>query len=407
MKVLHCSDIHLGKRPVGGIGDFSNKRYEDYFKSFEYIVDTACKEKVDVFMIAGDFFDKRIINPEILEKTEKILEKLKENSIKVLIIEGNHDNIIKGSEENSWIVYLEKKGLFKRLTFNVSYEGEEKNFEFDSIKIGDVNFYGLGYPGILVNEAMEELSKIINPNEKNIVIVHTAISSGDFLPGTIEKEIIDKFQGKVMYIAGGHFHSYITYPKENPIFFIPGASEYWNIKSEINRKKGFIIFDTETKDYKFYDSKVRHSIILDIKVSSDKKEDIFFQIEKEKNNIDIIENETLLFVNIYLEKNIFLNINEIEKIFEEENPLKIFINIKYKNRLEDISIDRENMSNIYEIEKEVIKNSWDKFKENSEIVVETLNNLKIYQQDKDKERFFEVFDHFVDKLISGDNNENK
>ncbi|TDT67371.1 DNA repair exonuclease SbcCD nuclease subunit [Hypnocyclicus thermotrophus] len=406
MKILHCSDIHLGKRPVGGIGEYSNKRYEDYFKSFEYIIESACKEKIDIFIIAGDFFDKRVINPEILEKTEKILEKLKENGIKVLIIEGNHDNIIKGNEENSWIVYLEKKGLFKRLTFSVTYIGEEKKFDFDVIKIGDVNFYGLGYPGILVNEAMEELSKRVNPLEKNIVIVHTAISSGDFLPGTIEKEIIDKFQGKVIYIAGGHFHTHITYPKENPIFFIPGASEYWNIKSEINRKKGFIIFDTETKEYKFYDSKTRDIVILNIE-NIKEEEEVFLKINKEKNNINIIENESLLFINISLEKNIFLNTNEIEKLFEKEKPLKIFINTKYKNSLNNRSINRENISNIYEIEKEVIKNSWDKFRDASEIVVETLNNLKIHQQEKDKERFFEVFDHFVNKIISGDNNENK
>ena len=32
MKIVHCSDIHLGRRPVGGKGEFSDKRYEDYFK---------------------------------------------------------------------------------------------------------------------------------------------------------------------------------------------------------------------------------------------------------------------------------------------------------------------------------------------------------------------------------------
>ena len=91
MRILHCSDIHLGKRPFGN-EIFSQKRYEDYYKVFNQIADRAIEEKVEVFMVAGDLFDKRDLSPDNLRRSEIIFEKLKINNIKVLLIEGNHDN---------------------------------------------------------------------------------------------------------------------------------------------------------------------------------------------------------------------------------------------------------------------------------------------------------------------------
>ena len=59
MKILHCADIHLGRRPVGGVGDYSNKRYDDYFKAFGGAVDTAIAEQIRVVLISGDLLDRK------------------------------------------------------------------------------------------------------------------------------------------------------------------------------------------------------------------------------------------------------------------------------------------------------------------------------------------------------------
>ena len=69
MRLLHCSDLHLGRRPVGGKGEFSEKRYLDYFNAFEQCVDIAIREKVDLFIMSGDIFDRKEIVPEVLEKS--------------------------------------------------------------------------------------------------------------------------------------------------------------------------------------------------------------------------------------------------------------------------------------------------------------------------------------------------
>ena len=110
MKILHCSDIHLGKKPFG-TKEFSQKRYLDFFYAFEQAADRGIEKKVDVFLITGDLFDKKELSPDTLDRCEKVFLKLKNNNIQVLLIEGNHDNISGYDEINSWLGYLERKGF--------------------------------------------------------------------------------------------------------------------------------------------------------------------------------------------------------------------------------------------------------------------------------------------------------
>lgn len=71
----------------------------------------------------------------------------------------------------------------------------------------------------MIDEALTKLSEKLNPQEKNIVVVHTGISgSTNTLPGLVSTSILDLFKDKAIYIAGGHIHSFTTYPKEKPYF---------------------------------------------------------------------------------------------------------------------------------------------------------------------------------------------
>ena len=76
MKIVHCSDLHLGKR-FSGNKDYVKKRYMDFFNAFAAFVDKVEEIKPDVCLIAGDIFDKKEINPDILSKTEYLFKKLR------------------------------------------------------------------------------------------------------------------------------------------------------------------------------------------------------------------------------------------------------------------------------------------------------------------------------------------
>ena len=66
MKILHCSDIHLGKKPFG-TKEFSQKRYLDFFNAFEQATDRGIEKEVDIFLITGDLFDKKELSPDTLD----------------------------------------------------------------------------------------------------------------------------------------------------------------------------------------------------------------------------------------------------------------------------------------------------------------------------------------------------
>ncbi|SHE76624.1 DNA repair exonuclease SbcCD nuclease subunit [Marinitoga hydrogenitolerans DSM 16785] len=385
MKILHTSDWHLGRRPTGGIGEYSKIRYEDYFLAAEYIVDEAIENKVDIFIIAGDLFDRSSLLPDILFKTENILEKLKKSNITTLLIEGNHDKIY--SHNDSWISYLENKGLVKVPKFKKN--GDDYNFI--PIRIDNINFYGIPYHGVLIDDILLVLSKKLDENEKNIVIAHTAIG-GNFIPGCTKREIIDLFKDKVLYIAGGHLHSFKIYPEDLPYFFVPGCPEYWDLNEKNN--KGYIIFNTENKEYKFYPSKKR-------KITSYKFKSSENIIEKIKD-IEIEYNE-IIILKILVDSDGLIEDNEIEQILKDKGVLKVLIQKKYDINEEYNSFEEVDTKSI---EYKVVKKWGNIFSKNSVETVNYIEKLKEKITENDNE-IFEVFDHFLNKLIKGEIDENK
>lgn len=391
MKILHCSDIHLGKRPFG-TKEFSQKRYLDFFYAFETLIDEAIRKKVDLVIVAGDLFDKKELTPDVLQKCEKIFIKLKNNNIPAFIIEGNHDNNNNNDLINSWTHYLEDKKLIIR----GDYRFEDNNFKFDKFQINDVNIYGIGYPGFAVDEVLTQLSQQLNPLEKNIVVVHTALGGGEYLPGLANSSSIKEFKDKVLYIAGGHLHSFQVYPKENPYFFIPGSLEYWNVLNEKSDKKGGILFDTDTKEYEFVQISPRKRIKTIFNPTSSEIEEEF---SKFCENLHLT-GEELVIVTINITDNKYINTTEFEKIIEKKGALKGYIQLNYA---ENNDLNNNNTyTSIKAIEKNIIS-SWEQFK-NKDSICNYLQKFKEYSGDKERQDdFFTLFNNMLEEEISNEN----
>ena len=378
MKIVHCSDLHLGKR-FSGNKDYVKKRYMDFFNAFAVFVDRVEEIKPDVCLIAGDIFDKREINPDILSKTEYLFKRLKNNVKKEIIaIEGNHDN--SRILEESWLEYLQEQNILKVFYYNKDFE--EKNY----LKIDDINFYPVGYPGFMINEALTKLSEKLNPQEKNIVLVHTGISgSTNTLPGLVSTSILDLFKDKAIYIAGGHIHSFTTYPKEKPYFFVSGSLEFSNIQNEKSDKKGFILFDTDTLNYEFIELEHRKRIKKDFSYTNFSNLEIEFEnFVKELN----LTGEEILVISVSLNNNDYINTENLENIAEKNGALKTHILIK---NILNIGASEENNSDlsIDELEKNLI-NTWNI----SEIekFSKSFGRLKELFSNDDRDSFLELFD---------------
>lgn len=388
MKIVHCSDLHLGKR-FSGNKDYVKKRYMDFFNAFATFVDKVEKIKPDICLIAGDIFDKKEINPDILSKTEYLFKRLKDNVKKdIIAIEGNHDN--SRILEESWLEYLQEQNILKVFYYNKDFE--EKNY----LKIDDINFYPVGYPGFMIDEALTKLSEKLNPQEKNIVVVHTGISgSTNTLPGLVSTSILDLFKDKAIYIAGGHIHSFTTYPKEKPYFFVSGSLEFSNVQNEKSDKKGFILFDTDTLNYEFIELEHRKRIKKDFSYSNfSNLEDEFENFVKELN----LTGEEILVISISLNNNDYINTENLENIAEKNGALKTHILIK---NILNIGTSEENNSDlsIDELEKNLI-NTWNI----SEIekFSKSFGRLKELFSNDDRDSFLELFDKTLE--VNGDDN---
>ena len=86
MKLIHLSDLHLGKR----INEYSMLEDQEYIlKKILNIIDA---EAPDGVIIAGDVYDKSVPSAEAVQLFDDFLVSLSERKLQVFVISGNHDS---------------------------------------------------------------------------------------------------------------------------------------------------------------------------------------------------------------------------------------------------------------------------------------------------------------------------
>jgi DNA repair exonuclease SbcCD nuclease subunit len=369
---IHCADTHLGK-----IQQNLAQRFEDFLDSFNDVVNYAVREKADFIIIAGDFFDKRNINPDTFSKTYGILEKLKQHNIPLIACEGNHDKTFYGNRL-SWMETLAEIGYIILLkpeydeTGKIKYtawsDENKKGFYYDINN--RIRILGLGYLGPEADDRLCEITPFLsesksNENKFNILLLHGIIKNyeSDFI-GNVSAKAVNNLKHCCDYIALGHQHK--KYEHEN-FAFNPGSLEYWDIQ-EVRHKpceKGFyhVKIDGSGKISSLFKASCkRHAVYLQVDVSGTKTPDdieslIILKLANEIKNIDNI-NEPI--IQVALKGTVTYDIMDIdtkslkEKITEQFKPVLSDIDtgkIRFKGRGGSI-ISRE-MSR-EEIEKRVI-----------------------------------------------------
>lgn len=86
MKLIHLSDLHLGKR----VNEFS--MIEDQQHILAQILDIIDTEQPQAVLIAGDVYDKPVPSAEAVQLFDRFLSNLAERRVQVFIISGNHDS---------------------------------------------------------------------------------------------------------------------------------------------------------------------------------------------------------------------------------------------------------------------------------------------------------------------------
>ncbi|MBW4690858.1 MAG: DNA repair exonuclease [Lyngbya sp. HA4199-MV5] len=235
-RFLHVSDIHLGFDRYD-----SKERTLDFFHAFrDALHQYAIVPQVDFVVIAGDLFEHRHIQPNILNQAQLCLQALQEADIPVLAIEGNHDNTPYGTK-TSWLRYLSDWGLLKLLepsnpnAGNALYEPwdeETRRGGYVDLDCG-VRVLGSCWYGASAPNAIASLAGAIKTLPP--APAHTVMLFHHGLEGQIARyqgalrytDLLPLKEAGVDYLALGHIHKHYTL---EGWIFNPGSVEANNVE---------------------------------------------------------------------------------------------------------------------------------------------------------------------------------
>ena len=213
MKIMHLSDLHLGKR-LNELSLLDDQRY-----ILDQIVDIARQHRPDCILIAGDLYDKSVPPAEAVTVLDDFLCKLCDAGFPVLVTSGNHDS----AERVGFGASFMKKS---RIYVSPAYgEGKIEPVVLSDGE-GDVNFYLLpflrpsavraAYPDAGIASYTDALRTAvdalhIDPDARNVLVAHQFAAGGEtggseeLMIGTLEKVDTAVF-GAFDYVALGHIH---------------------------------------------------------------------------------------------------------------------------------------------------------------------------------------------------------
>ena len=223
MKIAIITDTHYGARKGA---DYIHSYFKNFYDNifFPYLE----KNNIDTIIHMGDMFDSRkSIDYQSLEWSKRVVfEPLKK--YKVHAITGNHDAYYKNTNKvNSPELLL--KDYDNIITYSKPTE----------INIGGLDILLLPW---INSENFEKSKEFIDNSKSKIAMGHLEINGfkatrGHMMEDGMDVSIFSKFEK----VYSGHFHTRST---DGKIYYLGNPYEmYWN---DVNDKRGFHIFDTET-----------------------------------------------------------------------------------------------------------------------------------------------------------------
>ena len=212
MKLIHLSDLHIGKR----VHEVS--MIEDQAAVLDQILQIAEEEQADAVLIAGDVYDKSVPSGEAVTLFDDFLCRLARKKLPVLIISGNHDSPERLAFGNR---LLETAGIH----ISPVYNGEIRPVTL-SDRFGEVDFWLLPFvkpahvKRLFPEETVESYTGAcrlavenmpLDRKRRNVLLTHQFVTGA----ATCESEELsvggsDNVDASVFadfdYVALGHIH---------------------------------------------------------------------------------------------------------------------------------------------------------------------------------------------------------
>lgn len=347
MKLMHLSDLHLGKLIL------EQSMIDDQKYILNQIIDIVKKEQVDIVLIAGDVYDKSIPTIEAVNLFSDFLTRLYKLKVLVFVISGNHDSKDRLSFGNELFV---DNGIYIEGIFNGNLRCETIND-----KDGKLNIYMLPfikpvevkrfYPDEIIDTYEDAIKCIlkhssINKSERNIILVHQFVTSlGEDVIRSDSESIslggIDNIDVTLFkdfdYVAMGHIHGPQKVGRETARY--SGSPLKYSF-SEVNQKKSVCIIEFNSKE-DINISKIPLIPIRDMRVIKGPFDKLISKeivnLENKNDYLDVVLTDDDYIINA---------IGKLRKFYP--NILKL----EYENKIssnevsDNIDIDKSNMSPI-------------------------------------------------------------
>ncbi len=232
MFFAHIADTHLGYRQFN-----LEEREKDFYSAFEESVDRMISEGVEVVLHAGDLFDEPRPPIKALVEAKKGIERLKAKGIRIVMIPGNHDIIMrKGS--------MAPHALFDGVDVLTV---DNPSVVMDDVFIAGLPYLPKSYRDVLT-EKIDGLGEEAADFKSSILLLHQGTDKHLFNQHEIKmEELPESFD----YYAMGHIHSRIEERTLGGVLCYPGSTEMWRgyeMDDWEKNGKGFLVSDT--KDFK-------------------------------------------------------------------------------------------------------------------------------------------------------------
>lgn len=212
MKLIHLSDLHIGKR----LCEYS--LIEDQRHIIEEILEIIKKETPDGVVIAGDIYDKAVPSEEAVELFDDFLYRLSMLDTQVFIISGNHDSAERLSFASRLIdasgIHISSVYDGQTIPFALKDDfGEGMIYMLPFVKPADVRRF---FPDTEIKSYTDALDAAvknmnIDKSKRNVLVTHQFVTgalrsdSEDISVGgtdNVNAEIFNDFD----YVALGHIH---------------------------------------------------------------------------------------------------------------------------------------------------------------------------------------------------------
>ncbi|MFT8870712.1 MAG: DNA repair exonuclease [Sporolactobacillus sp.] len=238
IRFMHAADLHLD-RPFEGLKALPEPLKEriknSIFEALDTIVKTACDERVDFFILAGDLFDGNHRSIRAQKQLIAAMEQLCRSGIPAYVVSGNHDY-----PGDAWA----------KLTFpdNVYVFPEQPATFYLRTHAGErVALHGFSYPRRHITEDMAALYPTVGQVDYQIGILHGALRSSsaenNYAPFTLN----DLAEKPYDYWALGHIHKQMQI-SEHPQAWYSGSVQGLSIKETGQKGALFVQLDQHGAD---------------------------------------------------------------------------------------------------------------------------------------------------------------